>query len=103
MTRNGKVAKVVNETRRTGRHAVEAVADEIESIGERATKLVHQAIEEVADSIQSGKSAIIDQTKEVKEAAEEKISEHPYVAIGAAFAAGMLATAVLRWTLRSRE
>lgn len=104
MEKNGRATKAVHDTRRSsGRHAAEAVSAEIESIGDRATKLVHQAIEEVVDSIQSGKNSILEHTREVKDAAEEKITKHPYAAIGAAFAVGLVTTAVLRWTMRSRE
>ena len=96
---NGKASKVAHP----GRHTADVVAHEIESMSDRATKLVHQAIETVADSLHSGKESILDTTKHAKEVAEEKITSHPYAAIGAAFAAGMVATALLRWTLRSRE
>jgi ElaB/YqjD/DUF883 family membrane-anchored ribosome-binding protein len=101
---NGRVSKAaVHDTRRNSRHTSDAIAAEIESIGDRASKLVHQAIEEVTDSIQAGKESIVDHTKHVKEVAEEKITTHPYAAVGTAFAAGMLATVMLRWAMRSRD
>ncbi|MBC7772755.1 MAG: hypothetical protein H7210_09700, partial [Pyrinomonadaceae bacterium] len=79
---NGKVSKSASAARTQGHHAAQAVAAEIESIGDRATKLVHQAIEEVTDSLQAGKDSILDTTKHAKEVTEEKISAHPLAAIG---------------------
>jgi len=91
MKRNGTARSA--DIRSNGRHE-----EVVEELSDRAAKLVHQAVDEVAETIRSGKEAIVDNTKHVKELAEEKLTTHPYVSVGAAFAAGMLTCAILRWT-----
>jgi len=73
----------------------------VDHMATRASRIAHQVVDDVTDRLNTSAEAITAMGKKACDKADEKITAHPFISVGIAFAAGAVGAILARtWLTR---